>query len=258
MNDRAGVTRRSFLKTGMAATAVLATGGAAAEQKPHTVRVGLIGLGGRGSGLLGNLLQFPGVEIRAVCDLLPDRAQNAAQRVEQRAAQRPEVYAGDELVWQKLLGRADLDAVIIATPWDWHSRMAVATMRAGKYPAVEVPAAVTLQECCDLVRTSEQTGIPCMMLENVRYFQRVLTLLRMVREGVFGEILHCEAGYQHDCRFLMFDPPGQAHLARPPFGNLEWQSLSHTSPWSGCPVDEHQPWRPPCFARQHEHASPGT
>jgi len=148
--------------------------------------------------------EFPGVDIRAVCDLLPDRGQGAALRIEQRAGRRAEVYAGSELIWQKLLDRADLDAVIIATPWDWHGRMAVAAMRAGKYPGVEVPAAITLRECWDLVHTSEQTGIPCMMLENVCYFQRVLTLLRMVREGVFGDVLHCEAGYQHDCRFLMF------------------------------------------------------
>ena len=103
--------------------------------------------------------------------------------------------------------------MIIATPWDWHARMAVAAMRAGKYPGVEVPAAMTLKECWDLVRTSERTGIPCMMLENVCYFQRVLALLRMVREGVFGEVLHCEAGYQHDCRSLMFDAQG----------NLTWR-----------------------------------
>jgi predicted dehydrogenase len=112
-------------------------------------------------------------------------------------------------MWEKLVDRSDLDAVIIATPWDWHGRMSVAAMRAGKYPGVEVPAAITLQECWDLVRTSEKTGIPCMMLENVCYFQRVLTLLRMVSEGVFGDVLHCEAGYQHDCRFLMFDAQGK-------------------------------------------------
>jgi predicted dehydrogenase len=87
--------------------------------------------------------------------------------------------------------------------------MAIAAMRAGMYPGVEVPAAVSLRDCWDLVHTSEKTGIPCMMLENVCYFQRVLTLLRMVREGVFGDVLHCEAGYQHDCRSLMFDAQGK-------------------------------------------------
>jgi predicted dehydrogenase len=209
MNDRFRVTRRSFLKTSVAATAALTVRRAFAEDKSKPVRLGMIGLGGRGSGLLGNLLMFPLADIRAVCDLLPDRAQNAAQRIEQRTGRRPEVYAGSEQVWEKLVDRADLDAVIIATPWDWHGRMAVAAMRAGKFPGVEVPAAITMRECWDLVRTSEQTGIPCMMLENVCYFQRVLTLLRMLREGVFGDVLHCEAGYQHDCRSLMFDAQGK-------------------------------------------------
>ena len=182
MHNRFKVTRRSFLRTSMAATAALAVGRATAEDQTQPARLGIIGTGARGSGLLVNLLQFPGVNVRAVCDLLPDRAQNAAQRVEQHGGLRPEVYAGSEMVWEKLLARADLDAVIIATPWDWHGRMAAAAMRAGKYPGVEVPAAVTLPECWDLVRAAEQTGIPCMMLENVCYFQRVLTLLRMVRE----------------------------------------------------------------------------
>ena len=209
MNDRLAVTRRSFLKTSLAATAALAVGRASAQDKPKPVRLGMIGMGARGSGLLENLLMFPGTDVRAVCDLLPDRAENAAKRLEQRTGRRPEVYAGSEMVWEKLLARADLDAVIIATPWDWHGRMAAATMRAGKVPGVEVPAAITTHECWDLVRASEQTGIPCMMLENVCYYQRFLTVLRMVREGVFGDVLHCETGYQHDCRFLMFDPQGK-------------------------------------------------
>jgi hypothetical protein len=97
--------------------------------------------------------------------------------------------------------------------------MAVAAMRAGIYPGVEVPAAFTLKECWDLVRTSEQTGIPCMMLENVCYFRNVMAVLRMVREGLFGELLHFEGGYQHDCRFIAFTPDGKLtwrgeHLAK--------------------------------------------
>ena len=202
-------TRRAFLQTSLLATAAAATGRVAGDSSPPAVRIGMIGLGGRGSGLLQTLLLFPGVEIRAVCDLVPDRARNAAEVARQRTGRAAEVYADSESAWEKLLLREDLDAVIIATPWDLHARMAVAAMRAGKYPGVEVPAAITTKECWDLVHTSERTGIPCMMLENVCYFQRVLTLLRMVREGVFGEVLHCEAGYQHDCRFLMFDPQGK-------------------------------------------------
>ena len=209
MNNRLRMNRRTFLQTATAAAAALAVGGVGAQDTAKPVRLGLIGTGGRGNSLLGTLFQFPAVEFPAVCDLVPDRARDTAQRIEQKTGHRPEVYAGSESVWEKLLRREDLDAVIIATPWDWHARMAVAAMRAGKYPGVEVPAAITTRECWDLVRTSEKTGVPCMMLENVCYFQRVLALLRMVREGVFGEVLHCEAGYQHDCRFLMFDNQGK-------------------------------------------------
>ena len=94
-------------------------------------------------------------------------------------------------------------------------------------PASKCPRRSPCTECWDLVRTSEQTGIPCMMLENVCYFQRVLALLRMVREGVFGEVLHCEAGYQHDCRFLMFDAQGKLTWRGQPFRHHERQPLPH-------------------------------
>jgi predicted dehydrogenase len=221
MNDSLPMNRRTFLKAATATTALFAAG-AYGQDNPKPIRLGMIGMGSRGNGLLANLLMFPETDIRAVCDLQRDRAVNAARKLEQRRGRRGEVYAGSEMAWEKLLGRDDLDAVIIATPWDWHGRMAVGAMRAGKYPGVEVPAAITTQECWDLVRTSEKTGIPCMMLENVCYFQRVLTLLRMAREGVFGDILHCEAGYQHDCRFLMFDPQGK----------LTWRGL-HSATMNG-------------------------
>jgi predicted dehydrogenase len=203
------LNRRSFLKTSCLAGAGFALIGTTAADVAKPVRLGFIGTGSRGTGLLQTLLLFPQVEIRAVCDLMRDRATNAARLAEQKLDKFPEVYADTESIWKKLVQRDDLDAVIIATPWDWHARMAVAAMRAGKYPGVEVPAALTLEECWELVRTSERTGIPCMMLENVCYFRNVMALLRMVREGLFGDVLHCEAGYQHDCRFLAFTPDGK-------------------------------------------------
>src|ERR1039458_9660732 len=101
MNDRCKVTRRSFLNTRLTASAALAVGRASAEDKPQPVRLGMIGMGNRGSSLLGTLLEFPGVDIRAVCDLLPDRAQSAAQRIGQPSGRRVEVYAGSELAWEK-------------------------------------------------------------------------------------------------------------------------------------------------------------
>ncbi len=203
------MNRRAFLKTNLTAGAVLAADRAAAADEPKPVRLGLIGAGGRGTSLLQTLLLFPGVEVPAVADLFRDRAAQAAGIAEKKNGKKSELYAGSEGAWEKLLARGDLDAVIIATPWELHASMAVAAMRAGVYPGIEVPAAVTTQECWGLVRTSEQTGVPCMMLENVCYFENVLALLRMVREGLFGDVEHCEAGYQHDCRSLMFDEKGE-------------------------------------------------
>ena len=182
---------------------------AVGEETVRPVRVGVVGVGNRGTHLLGTLLQMPGVEIPAVCDIDKEHAARAQDIVEKARGSRPEAYTKDDFDWRNLAARDDLDAVLCATPWKWHAPVMVAAMRAGKYGATEVPAAQTMEECWDLVRTSEETGMPCMMLENVNYFQNVLTLLRMVREGHFGELLHAEAGYQHDCRFLSFTDEGE-------------------------------------------------
>lgn len=174
----------------------------------RTVRVGVVGVGGRGTHLVRTMLQLPGVDVPAVCDIIKSHAERSQQLVEEATGTRPETYTKDERHWEELVQREDLDAVVVATPWEWHAPVMVAAMRAGKYGGTEVPAGITLDECWDLVRTSEQTGVPCMMLENVCYFRNALALLRMVREGVFGELLHAEAGYQHDCRSLLFKADG--------------------------------------------------
>jgi predicted dehydrogenase len=205
------MSRREFVQAGAAAGTAAALGGrlAAGQEKSPAVRVGIVGVGSRGRGLIPTLLQLPGVEVRAVCDIVADSAAQAQQMVEQLSGKRPEAYTKDETDFRRLVERDDLDAVITATPWEWHTPVAVAAMRAGKYAGVEVPAGITVEECWQLVRTSEETRVPCMMLENVCYFRNALTILRMVREAVFGDMLHCEAGYQHDCRFLMFTEQGE-------------------------------------------------
>jgi predicted dehydrogenase len=164
------------------------------------VRIGIIGMGGRGNGLLSNFLNMKDdVEIRAVCDIYPKRAEAAQKRVVRANLAEPDIYSGDEDVWKKLVDRDDIDAVIITTYWEWHTPMAVHAMKAGKYAGVEVPAAYTLEECWELVNTSEQTGIPCMMLENWSFRSDNLAVLNMIRKGLFGEIVHCHCAHSHDC-----------------------------------------------------------
>ncbi len=211
MHDKNNLSRRSFLQTAttLATGAALATGTANGAEPSGTARIGIIGVGNRGTSLLHNMLKFPGVQVPAVCDINPAHATRAQDIVEKATGSRPELYTEGERHWERLVQRDDLDAVLTATPWEWHTPIMVGAMKAGKYAATEVPAAGTVEECWELVRTSEETGMPCMMLENVCYFQDALTLLRMVREGVFGNLLHAEAGYQHDCRFLMFTDDGK-------------------------------------------------
>ncbi|MFZ2149026.1 MAG: Gfo/Idh/MocA family oxidoreductase [Sedimentisphaerales bacterium] len=164
------------------------------------VRIGIIGMGGRGNSLMGNLLLMVNeIEIRAVCDIYPERAGAARERVIKAGFAKPETYSGDENVWKKLVDRDDIDAVIIATYWECHTPMAVYAMKAGKYAGVEVPAAYTLEECWELVDTSEQTGIPCMMLENWSFRSDNLAVLNMIRKGLLGEIVHCHCAHSHDC-----------------------------------------------------------
>ena len=111
--------------------------------------------------------------------------------------------------WRRLASRDDLDAVLVATPWEWHAPVCVAAMKAGKYAATEVPAALTVEECWELVNTSEQTGMPCMMLENVCYYRNVMMVMNLIRQGVLGELLHAEGGYQHDVRGGKVGPNGE-------------------------------------------------
>jgi hypothetical protein len=112
----------------------------------------------------------------------------------------PAVYGDGAEAYRKMLARDDIDAVFICTPWRLHVPMAVAAMRAGKHAFIEVPAAVTLEECWQLVDTAEETQRHCMMMENCCYGREELMLLRMCREGAFGELLHGEASYLHDLR----------------------------------------------------------
>ncbi|MFV1968523.1 MAG: Gfo/Idh/MocA family protein [Pirellulaceae bacterium] len=172
---------------------------AAGEGEPP-VRVGIIGVGNRGTSLLGQLLSMDGVSVLALCDINLDHLRRAQDITEKAGQKRPEGYSeGEDRAYKLLLDREDLDAVLIATPWGWHTPMAVYGMRAGKYVGVEVPAAITMQQCWDLVDTHEQTGVPCMMLENWSFRRDNLAVLNMIRRGLLGDVVHCHCAHSHDC-----------------------------------------------------------
>jgi predicted dehydrogenase len=197
------IPRRSFLKAGTTAAAGLvlsrAAIGWADTDGAKPVRIGSVGVGRRGSGLLGTLLGMEGVEVPAVCDIDPAAATRAQDAIVRSGRAKPELYTRGDNDFKRLMDRGDLDAVIIATPWEWHTPMAVYAMKAGIYAGVEVPCAITLDQCWDLVKTHEATGVPCMMLENWSFRQDNLAVLNMIRQGLFGEIVHCHCAHSHNC-----------------------------------------------------------
>jgi hypothetical protein len=168
------------------------------------VRMAVLGCGGRGTGVMRNFLGIDNVEVTAVCDLVQDHALKAQSVVERAGRKPPAVYAGTEHEFEKLLKRDDVDFAYIASPWEWHVPMAVAAMESGKHAFVEVPAAITLEECWKLVETSEKTRRHCIMAENCCYGENELLVLNMVRAGLFGDLLHGEGAYLHDLRRTLF------------------------------------------------------
>ena len=198
----------------------LASGGAArfnmcgyAAPKLEKVRIGFIGLGMRGPTHVYGMSHVEGVEVKGLCDIRPEKVE-AMQKQLSGTSHKPDSYSGTEDEWKKLCDRNDIDLVVIATPWALHVPMAVYAMKAGKHVAIEVPAAKTLDECWELVRTSESTRKHCMMLENCCYDFFELITLNMARQGYFGELIHGEGAYLHNLLGLNFDRNGYYNMWR--------------------------------------------
>ncbi|MEG1982216.1 MAG: Gfo/Idh/MocA family oxidoreductase [Alistipes sp.] len=187
---------RIIFDTPVAAAGQVSMVGFAAAPMP-VVRVGFIGLGMRGPGAVERFTHLEGVEIKALCDLYPERVEATQAILEKRGLPRADMYSGEE-GWKALCERKDLDLIYIVTPWQLHTPMAVYAMEQGKHVAVEVPAATSLEECWALVNTAEKTQRHCMMLENCVYDFFELTTLNMAQHGLFGEILHAEGAYIHN------------------------------------------------------------
>ncbi len=162
--------------------------------KISTVRMGIIGTGNRGSHHAGTIIRVSDVEIKAVADLDQSRFERIKKNLE-NTDHNPEYYHGSDEEWKKLCDRKDLDLVLITTPTYMHAKMAVYAMEQGKHVITEVPAAVTIQECWDIVETSEKTKKHCMMMENYSFMPFHITTLNMAKQGFFGEIVHGDGAY---------------------------------------------------------------
>lgn len=174
------------------------------------VKLGIIGLGGRGTCMLENpimSMKKDDVDVIAVCDLLQDRADYAAKLVAGSGNARPFVTTN----YRALLAIKELDAVYIATSWESHMELAIAAMKAGKYVGMEVGGAYSVEDCYKLIHTYEETGTECMLMENCCYGERELMVLNMVRQGIFGDIMHCNGAYNHDLRHEIIDGKEMKH-----------------------------------------------
>lgn len=161
------------------------------------LRLAFVGLSGRGYGLLELVLKtMDDVEITAVCDLYEDRTEAAAALVVKMKGRAPFKTCD----YRRVMDREDVEAIVTPSSWTSHVDICVAAMEAGKYAATEVGGATAIEDCWQLVRTHEKTGSPCMILENCCYGREEMTVLNMVRKGLFGELVHCRGAYSHDLR----------------------------------------------------------
>jgi len=172
------------------------------QSRDRRARIAVIGVGSQGGRLVQGLTYQPDVDIPAICDIREERLAHGTKTVVDSGRPAPDTYTD----YRELLKRDDIEGVAIATPWDLHTEMTLATLKSGKYCAPEVRGAFSLQECWDIVRTSEATGMPVMLLENHNYYRSELAVLNMVRQGLFGELIHGQCGYQHDVRYVKFRP----------------------------------------------------
>ena len=157
------------------------------------VRVGIIGLGNRGTTLLEMfkwLVETNSAEIVALCDLEETKVVKARERLNKWQKIEPKTYFGNKEEWKKLAKQDDIDLLLITTPWELHTPMALYGMNHGKHVASEVPIAYTLTDCWSLIKTAERTQKHCIMLENCCYNEEELFVLNMIENGVFGDLTH--------------------------------------------------------------------
>ena len=217
---RKQINRRTFIKSAAVAgaAAVLPKSLLSSPVKNNQIKLGFIGTGMRGQWVLWLAAKYPEVDIPAICDIDDGMIKSALKIMKDAGKPEPRVYKSGDDDFRNMVSNEDLDGVYIATPWEWHHPMAIASMKNGIHVGTEVPAALTVRECWDLVNTSERTEKFCMIMENVCYRRDIMAVLNMVRQGLFGELLHCQGGYQHDLRHVKFNDGKQPYGGGVEFG----------------------------------------
>ena len=225
------INRRDFIKTTATASAVATVMPTAlfSSQANKRVKMGFMGTGMRGQWVLSLAAKYPEVDIPAICDIDDGMIQSALRILKDAGKPEPHVYKNGPEDFLNMVQNETLDGVYIATPWEWHHPMAIAAMKNGMHVGTEVPAALTVGDCWDLINVSERTGKLCMIMENVCYRRDVMAVLNMVQQGMFGELLHCQGGYQHDLRHVKFNDGinpygGGVEFGEKGFSEAKWRT----------------------------------
>ncbi len=192
------------------------------------VRTAHIGVGMRGPAAVHRMSAIPGTRVAAVCDLYQDRVDAQLKWLKDNGKPEPKGYVGPE-AYKAVCESSDVDLVYITAPWQVHAKIALYAMEHGKHVAIEVPAAMTLEECWALVETSERTGMHCMQLENCCYGEAEMLSLNLVRKGLLGEIQHAEGAYIHDLRELNY--ADKAHGGYQNYWRLRWNQRHIGNPY---------------------------
>ena len=225
------INRRDFIKTtatASAAATVMPTS-LFSSQANKRVKMGFMGTGMRGQWVLSLAAKYPEVDIPAICDIDDGMIESALKILKDAGKPEPHVYKNGPEDFLNMVQNETLDGVYIATPWEWHHPMAIAAMKNGMHVGTEVPAALTVGDCWDLINVSERTGKLCMIMENVCYRRDVMAILNMVQQRMFGELLHCQGGYQHDLRHVKFNDGinpygGGVEFGEKGFSEAKWRT----------------------------------
>lgn len=206
------------------ATSLTAAPAVVSRRPKSRLKVGIIGTGERGRVLLREVLNRPDVDLTAICDIDQFVIDKTLAQAKEQGKKAPKVYTGSKEAWRTMIAKEKLDGIIIATPWEYHAAMAIGAMEAGIPVGCEVVAGITLQDHWNVLRTQQKTGTPYMLLENVCCRRDVMAALNMTRQGVFGEIVHLEGGYEHDLRNVKFNSgtPGKPYDGGLEFGAKGW------------------------------------
>ena len=214
--------RRDFVKASTLAGigALVLPNSLFAGQLPtdRKVRLGFIAVGYRGQSHLEEMMKRDDVEIIALADPEPRMMRDALSLVLRAGRKEPAVYGNGDEDYKNLLKRDDIDAIFVSSPWEWHLKHGIDAMKAGKIVGMEVCGAMKLSDCWEFVKTYEETKTPIMMLENVCYRRDVMAVLNMVKQGLFGELVHGQGGYEHDLRGVLFNDGQSAYNSGVEFG----------------------------------------